>query len=71
MGNGQWQMAIYSGLVALIGLGGMVYVFVTQPAYLHASRDGVPYFSPKVVNPMGGEPLKLGDLIRNYKGQNK
>ncbi len=71
MGKGQWQMAIYSALIAFIGFGGIIYVFVTQPAYLHASRDGVPYFSPQVVNPMGGEPLNLKDLIRNYKGQAK
>ena len=71
MTHGQWQMTIYSILVALIGFGGVIYIFVTQPAYLHASRDGVPYFSPKVINPMGGQPLDLNELVRNYKGQNK
>jgi hypothetical protein len=70
MKHGHWQMTIYSILVALIGFGGITYAFVTQPPYLHATRDGVPYFSPKVVNPMGGKPLDLNDLVRNYKGQN-
>ena len=71
MGKGQWQMAIYSTLVALIGFGAIIYIFVTQPAYLHATRYGVPYFTPQVVNPMGGKPLNINDLVRNYKGQNK
>ena len=71
MGNGQWQMAIYSTLIALIGFGGFIYILVTQPACLHASRDGVPYFTPQVINPMGGKPLDLNELVRHYKGQGK
>lgn len=69
MSKGQWQMLIYSTLVGLIGIGGLVYILVTQPAYLHASRNGVPYFTPKVINPQGGKPLDLNMLVRNYKGQ--
>lgn len=69
MAKGQWQMAIYSTLIALIGIGGYIYILVTQPTYLHATRDGVPYFTPHVINPMGGKPLDLNELVRNYKGQ--
>lgn len=69
MSKGQLQMMIYSTLVGLISFAGLIYIFVTQPAYLHATRDGVPYFSPPVVNPEGGKPLKLEDLARHYKGQ--
>jgi len=66
---GHWQMAIYSTLVALVGFGGFAYILVKQPAYLHATRDGVPYFTPHVINPNGGEPLDLNALVRHYKGQ--
>lgn len=69
MTAGQWQMAIYSLLVATIGIGGYVYILIKQPVYLHASRDGVPYFTPKVINPTGGKPLDLNELIRHFKGQ--
>lgn len=66
---GQWQMAIYSTVVGLIGIGSFVYILVKQPAYLHASRNGVPYFTPHVINPAGGKPLDLNELVRHYKGQ--
>lgn len=69
MSKGQLQMMIYSTLIGLISFAGLIYIFVAQPTYLHATRDGVPYFSPPVVNPEGGKPLKLEDLARNYKGQ--
>jgi hypothetical protein len=71
VGSGQWQMAIYSTLVGLIGIGSFAYVLVTKPAYLHATRNGVPYFTPHVINPAGGDPLDVNDLVRNYKGQDK
>lgn len=69
MTAGQWQMAIYSLLIALIGFGSYTYILVKQPAYLHATRTGVPYFTPEVVNPTGGKPLDLNELVRHYKGQ--
>jgi hypothetical protein len=69
--KGQWQMMIYSILVGLIGFGGLVYILVTQPSYLHASRNGVPYFTPEVINPQGGKPLDLNMLVRHYKGQDQ
>lgn len=66
---GQWQMAIYSTVVGIIGIGSFVYILIKQPVYLHASRNGVPYFTPRVVNPAGGKPLDLNELVRHYKGQ--
>lgn len=67
MSSGQWQMLLFSTAVGLIGVAGFVYVLVTQPAYLHASREGVPYFTPKVVDPQGGPPLDVNMLVQHYK----
>ncbi|MEJ2509289.1 MAG: hypothetical protein P8009_07410 [Gammaproteobacteria bacterium] len=69
MSKGQVQMMIYSTLVGVVGFAGLIYILVTQPAYLHATRNGVPYFSPPVINPEGGKPLDLDRLVRHYKGQ--
>lgn len=68
MSKGQLQMMIYSILVAVIGFGGLIYIFIAQPAYLHESRNGVPYFTPAVINPQGGAPLSPDELVRHYKG---
>ena len=69
--SGYWQMAVYSTLIAFIGIGGYVYILVKQPAYLHATREGVPYFTPRVINPTGGKPLDMNELVRHFKGQNQ
>jgi hypothetical protein len=69
MKMGQLQMMIYSVLIGLIGFAGLIYILVARPAYLHDTRNGVPYFTPEVVNPNGGKPLNLNELVRNYKGQ--
>ena len=71
MSVGQWQMAIYSTIVGIIGIGSFVYILIKQPEYLHASRNGVPYFTPRVINPSGGKALDLNELVRHYKGQAK
>lgn len=69
MSKGELQMAIFSGLVLLITLLGIAYIFVAQPAYLRSDRDGVPYFTPKVENPVTGESVDMGALIRHYRGE--
>lgn len=69
MSKGQIQMTLYSIAVAAVAFAGLVYVAVNQPDYLRATRNGVPYFTPKVVNPLGGQPLDLNMLVRHYKGE--
>jgi hypothetical protein len=69
MGNGHLQMWIFSALVTLLTIGGIAYIFIAQPEYLRADRDGVPYFSPKVENPITGEAIDMGTLVRHYRGE--
>ncbi len=71
MSIGKIQMILFVLAVMVCGFGGFIYVFVTKPPYLHASREGVPYFTPKVVNPQGGDPLDLNMLVRHYKGDDQ
>ena len=71
MSFGKLQMVLFSSIVAVGGIGSFVYVMVAKPPYLHASREGVPYFTPAVVNPQGGKPLDMNMLVRHYKGADK
>ncbi|ESQ16170.1 MAG TPA: hypothetical protein DDY14_04275 [Chromatiaceae bacterium] len=71
MSKGELQMAIFSGLVLLITLVGIGYVFIAQPDYLRQDRDGVPYFTPLVENPETGEAVDMGTLIRHYRGETR
>jgi hypothetical protein len=63
------QMIAFSTLSAAISIGGLAYIFMDPPAYLHASRQGVPYFTPPVINPADGKALDLNMLVKHYKGK--
>jgi len=54
--------------VSAISLASLVYVYAFPPPSLQMTRDGVPFFTPPVENPEGGEPLELGELIRHFQG---
>ena len=63
----KFQIMVFTLLSATIVVGGLVFIFITRPAYLHATRDGVPYFAPPVANPTGGPPLDLTTLVRHFE----
>ncbi len=58
--------------IALVGfattVGSFVYLLAKPPAYLRATRDGVPFFTPPVINPVNGKSLNVNTLVRDYKG---
>ncbi|MDA8094204.1 MAG: hypothetical protein M0T84_09900 [Betaproteobacteria bacterium] len=59
-------------ILALVGfaatVGSFAYLLAKPPAYLRATRDGVPFFTPPVINPVDGKPLDVNTLVRDYKG---
>lgn len=65
------QMVVFSVLSAAVTVGGLAYIFIEHPAYLQATRQGVPYFTPPVVNPADGKALDLNMLVRHYQGKDK
>ncbi len=65
------QMVVFSTLSAAISIAGLAYIFLDSPAYLHATRQGVPYFTPPVINPADGKALDLNMLVRHYQGKDK
>ncbi|MBT3307412.1 MAG: hypothetical protein HN377_13155 [Alphaproteobacteria bacterium] len=62
-------MRIYVGLVVVLSIGGLVYVYTAPLESMRANRDGVPYFTPPVINPETGEPVPVDTLVRHFKGQ--
>lgn len=62
-------MRIYAGLVTLLTLTVLAYVIISPPASLRVSRDGVPHFTPQVLNPETGNGISVDALVRHFKGQ--
>lgn len=69
MSKGELQMSVFSAAVAVLTVAGLAYIYVAQPPYLHADRDGVPYFTPDVIHPVTEEAVDMGTLIRHYRGE--
>ena len=59
---------IYVAAISLVCVGAFLYVLIAPPQSIRSTRDGIPFFTPPVVNPETGEALDLGDLVRHYKG---
>jgi len=65
---GQKQMLALAVLAGLMTVGTFVYFVVAPPPYLHRTRDGVPYFTPPVIDPVSGDALNVNRLAQYYKG---
>lgn len=63
------QMIVFSALSAVASIAALAYIFVERPAYLRASAQGVPYFTPPVENPANGKALDLDMLVRHFEGK--
>ena len=53
--------------VAVCGWG-VWQVYGHPPASLKLTRDGVPHFTPPVIDPATGQPIPVETLVRHYKG---
>ncbi len=69
MSSAKLQMVVFSVLSALVSAGGLAYIFIERPTYLHATAQGVPYYTPPVLNPLNGQPLDLDTLVRHFEAQ--
>ncbi len=58
----------YSILIGIISAVALVYVYAFPPESMQVSRNGVPHFTPPIVNPDTGESMDLDELIRHYRG---
>jgi len=61
-------VTLYVAVVALISLGGLAFVYAVPPESMKSDRNGVPHFTPRVVNPETGEAIDMGDLVKHYRG---
>lgn len=61
-------MQFLVALSAIIVIAGLAYVYVKPPQSMRANRDGVPYYTPPVVNPMTGEAIPVEQLVKHYRG---
>lgn len=61
-------MRFYVALAAVACLIGTYKVYVHPPASMQVTRDGVPHFTPPVLDPQTGKAVTVDELVRRYKG---
>jgi len=54
--------------VTIISIGALCYIYIYPPQSMRSNRDGVPYFTPKVLNLETGKPVSVDELVRRYRG---
>ena len=61
------QLAVLTIIVSIMTVVSFAYIFWKQPESLRVSRDGVPFFTPAVVNPDTGKPISVNELVDHFK----
>ncbi len=64
-------MRVYLGLSVAVCAWGLWRVYAHPPASMKVTRDGVPYFTPPVIDPTTGKPIPVDVLVRHYKGEDR
>lgn len=61
------QMMVLSVIALLVTLGSLLYVTLNAPDSLRKDKDGIPFFTSKVINPDTGEAMSISSLLAHYK----
>lgn len=64
----KYFIRFYSILIGVVSIAALVYVYAFPPESMRVSRNGVPHFTPPIINPNTGEPVELDELVRHYRG---
>lgn len=59
----------FVAFVTTLSVGILIYVYAFPPPGMKVTRDGIPHFAPKVINPETNEPVDLNRLSRHYQGK--
>ncbi len=61
-------MRAFATAIAVLSAAVLVYVYAFPPPSMKTTRDGVPFFTPSVINPETGKPISVDALVRHYRG---
>lgn len=50
---------------------GLFHLYSRPLQSMKVTRDGVPYFTPPVMDPATGQAVSVETLVRHYKGESK
>ncbi|MEJ2379367.1 MAG: hypothetical protein P8Y71_29595 [Pseudolabrys sp.] len=61
-------MHIYAWAALTVTVAGLAAMLIWPPHSTNVDRNGVPYFTPQVIDPVTGKAVDLSVLVRHYRG---
>lgn len=61
-------MHLYGWTALTVTVVGLAAMLIWPPHSTHVDRNGVPYFTPQVIDPVTNKPVDLSVLVRHYRG---
>ncbi|MBA3903031.1 MAG: hypothetical protein C0522_05045 [Rhodocyclaceae bacterium] len=65
----RWLMRLFVLVSAVACVAGLAYVYARPPQSMLVTRDGIPHFTPPVIDPRTGEGVPVERLVRHYRGE--
>ena len=59
----------FVGVTFALSMATLIYVFIFPMPSMETSRDGIPHFTPDVIDPLTGKTLEIKMLVKHYKGE--
>ena len=59
---------LYAWAALIATVVGLAAMLILPPASTRVDVNGVPYFTPKVIDPVTGKAIDLSVLVRHYRG---
>ena len=58
----------FVAIISIISISTLFFVYSYPPKSMATTRDGIPHFTPNVINPVTGETIGINFLVKHFKG---
>ena len=59
----------FATFVCALSIATLFYVFIVPMPSMFTSSDGIPHFTPNVIDPVSGETIRIKKLVQHFKGE--
>jgi hypothetical protein len=60
---------VFVSVVCVLSIATLFYVFIVPMPSMYTSQDGIPHFTPNVIDPLTGDTIRIKRLVQYYKGE--
>ena len=64
-----YLIRVFVAVVCTLCIATLFYVFIVPMPSMYISRDGIPHFTPNVIDPVTGGTISIKRLVQHYKGE--